>query len=249
MNNNVLEINHISKNYHTPNGEIEAIKDVSFNCHKGEIIGIVGSSGCGKSTLLNILDGLDKETSGSINTHDLKTAYMLQNDALLPWLTVLDNACIGLKLSHQKTEETVEYVKSLLSSFGLEKFMNVYPSNLSGGMKQRVALIRTLAIKPDIIFLDEPLSALDYVTRLMITDEIYNILREKNITTILISHDIAECVSFCDRIIVLSKRPAVIKNIYNIDLEQKSIPSKNRRDKLFNYYYDLIWSDLDKNVT
>ena len=124
--------------------------------------------------------------------------------------------------------------------------MGEYPNNLSGGMRQRVALIRTLAVKPDIIYLDEPLSALDYVTRLTITDEIYSILKKMNVTTILISHDIAECVSFCDRIVVLSKRPAIVKNIYDIKLSNPTTPSNNRKDELFNYYYDLIWSDLDK---
>ena len=243
---NILSIKNLTKKYHTPEGEILAIKNITLDVKKGEIIGIVGSSGCGKSTLLNILANLDKETNGEIIKSNYKDAYMLQNDALLPWLNVLDNACLGLKLKNIKTKENIQYVKNMLKSFGLEKFMNAYPNNLSGGMRQRVALIRTLAIKPDIIYLDEPLSALDYVTRLMITDEIYNILKKMKVTTILISHDIAECTSFCDRIIVLSKRPAVIKNIYEIKLKNPSIPSKNRKDELFNYYYDLIWSDLDK---
>jgi NitT/TauT family transport system ATP-binding protein len=245
----ILSINHLSKIYHTSIGETEAIKDISLNINKGEILGIVGSSGCGKSTLLNIIDGLEKQTSGLIEYNNLTIAYMLQNDALLPWLTVLDNALLGLKINHKLNKENIDYVKNLLNNFGLEKFINDYPNNLSGGMKQRVALIRTLAIKPDIILLDEPLSALDYVTRLIITDEIYNLLKKMNITTILISHDIAECVSFCDKIVVLSKRPAIIKNVYNIDLKEKNIPSLNRKDSLFNYYYDLIWGDLDKTIS
>ena len=242
---NIISLKNISKSYNTINGEIEAIKDISFDVYKGEFIGIVGSSGCGKSTLLNIIDGLDNSYEGQIIKDNIKMSYMLQSDALLPWLTVLDNACIGLKLEKNLTKENINYVKELLTKFGLEKFINLKPNNLSGGMKQRVALVRTLATKPDIILLDEPLSALDYVTRLTITDEIYTILKELNITTILITHDIAECVSFCDRIIVLSKRPAVIKNIYNIELENKNIPSINRKDKLFFNYYDAIWGDLD----
>lgn len=139
--NDFLKLNNISKKYHTPKGEIEAIKDISFTASKGEIIGIVGSSGCGKSTLLNILDGLNKETSGEIIKASDKTSYMLQSDALLPWLNVLDNACIGLKISNQKTKENVKYVKDLLKLFGLENFMNEMPNNLSGGMKQRVGRI------------------------------------------------------------------------------------------------------------
>ena len=135
---NILKIKNLTKKYHTPESEILAIKDISLDIKKGEIIGIVGSSGCGKSTLLNILAGLDKETSGQIIKSNLKDAYMLQSDALLPWLTVLDNACLGLKIQNIKTDENVEYVKNLIKSFGLENFINAYPNNLSGGMKQRV---------------------------------------------------------------------------------------------------------------
>lgn len=244
--NKLLELKNISKTFNTLNGEIHAIENISFDVYKGEFIGIVGSSGCGKSTLLNIIDELDKNYNGTIIKDNLKMSYMLQSDALLPWLTVLDNACLGLKLEKNLTEENVIYVKELIKKFGLESFMNQKPNNLSGGMKQRVALIRTLATKPDLILLDEPLSALDYVTRLTITDEIYSILKEMNVTVILISHDIAECVSFCNRIVVLSKRPAIIKNIYNINLEKNLIPSLNRKDKNFYTYYDLIWGDLDK---
>lgn len=243
---NILSIKNLTKKYHTPKNETLAIKDISLDIKKGEIIGIVGSSGCGKSTLLNILAGLDKQTSGEIIKSNLKDAYMLQSDALLPWLNVLDNACLGLKLKNIKNDDNVNYVKKLIKNFGLESFMYSYPNNLSGGMKQRVALIRTLAIKPDIIYLDEPLSALDYVTRLTITDEIHSILKKMKVTTILISHDIAECVSFCDRIVVLSKRPAIVKNIYDIKLSNPNKPSINRKDELFNYYYDLVWKDLDK---
>lgn len=194
--NKLLELKNISKTFNTLNGEIHAIENISFNVYKGEFIGIVGSSGCGKSTLLNIIDELDKNYNGTIIKDNLKMSYMLQSDALLPWLSVLDNACLGLKLEKNLTKENIKYVKGLIKKFGLESFMNQKTNNLSGGMKQRVALIRTLATKPDLILLDEPLSALDYVTRLTITDEIYSILKEMNVTVILISHDIAECVSF-----------------------------------------------------
>lgn len=247
--NNILEINNISKNYQTLECEIEAIKNISLNIKQGEIIGIVGSSGCGKSTLLNIIDELESPSSGFIKKENLTISYMLQTDALLPWLTVLDNALLGLKLKKLDTLENIDYVKKLLKNFGLESFINQYPNNLSGGMKQRVALIRTLAIKPDIILLDEPLSALDYMTRLSVTDEIYTIIKKLNITAILISHDISECISFCNKIVILSKRPSIIKNIYNINLKEKNIPSLNRKDEKFNYYYDLVWSDLENDVT
>lgn len=244
--NNLIEITNLSKNYHTPNGEINALKNININIKKGEILGIVGPSGCGKSTLLNILSNLETPSSGTIKKETNNIAYMLQSDALLPWLNVLDNALLGLKITKNLNDKNINYVKKLITKFDLDKFINKYPNNLSGGMKQRVALIRTLALKPDIILLDEPLSALDYVTRLTITDEIYKVIKELNITTILISHDISECVSFCDKVIVLSKRPGTIKNIYNIELSNPSTPSNNRKDNKFNYNYDLIWSDLDK---
>jgi len=242
----ILSIEDLEKRYHTTNGEIFAIKNISLNVYPGEILGIVGSSGCGKSTLLNILADLDKPTSGKISNDDLEFSYMLQSDALLPWLTVIDNACLGLELKKQKNIENINHVRKLLIDFGLESFLNSYPSSLSGGMKQRVALVRTLATKPDIILLDEPLSALDYVTRLTITDDVFRLIKTSNVTAILISHDIAEVVSLCDRIVVLSKRPTEIKNIYEIKLEAPNLPSINRKDKNFIKYYEKIWRDLDK---
>ena len=247
--NSILELKNITKKFHTLNGEVFAVKDISLNIKKNEIIGIVGSSGCGKSTLLNIISGLEKATSGEINNESLNFSYMLQSDALLPWLNVLDNACLGLELKGLKTKENIEYAQQLLANFGLENFLEAYPNNLSGGMKQRVALVRTLATKPDVILLDEPLSALDYVTRLTICDDIYQLLKSTNVTAILISHDIPECVSLCDRVVVLSQRPCQIKNIYEINFENKLTPSETRKDKMFGHYYNLIWGDLDKNLT
>ncbi|NLL01850.1 MAG: ABC transporter ATP-binding protein [Mollicutes bacterium] len=247
--NKILTIKDLNKRFHTPEGEIEAIKNISFDVYENEIIGIVGSSGCGKSTLLNILAELEEKTEGEIIKNGHTFSYMLQSDALLPWLNVLDNACLGLEIKNIKTKENIEYVKNLLINFGLVQFLDAYPNSLSGGMKQRVALVRTLATKPDIILLDEPLSALDYVTRLTISDDIYKLLKNTNVTTILISHDIAECVSMCDRIIVLSKRPSLVKKIIKINLKEKKLPSENRKDELFNHYYDLVWGDLDKNFT
>lgn len=244
----ILDVKNISKSYQTVLGEVLAIKDVSFSVSKGEIVGIVGSSGCGKSTLLNIIAGLDSATDGEV-LRDASFAYMLQTDALLPYLSVLDNALLGLKIKKMLTDENILYTKKLLESFGLGEFLDKYPANLSGGMRQRVALVRTLALKPDLILLDEPLSALDYVTRLTITDQIWKILKELNVTTILISHDIAECVSFCDRIIVLSKRPAVIKREVEIPFANDTIPSNKRKRNDFNKYHDMIWGDLDKNIT
>ena len=231
----ILEINNLKKNYNTLNGEIEAIKNISFEVYDGEILGIVGSSGCGKRTLLSILTNLEKKTDGEIcfNCNKNKIGYMLQSDALFPWLTILDNALLGLKIKNELTKENIEYTKKLLSTYGLNEFIEKYPDSLSGGMKQRVALIRTLATKPEILLLDEPFSALDFQTRLSVSEDVFKIIKNEKITTIIISHDIGEVVSLCDRIIVFTKRPATIKNIYKINFEDNESPIQKRKTQEF----------------
>jgi len=247
--NDILNIKNITKIYHTNQGEIEAIADISFSVAEGEFISIVGPSGCGKSTLLSILSGLEKESSGNINLNpDYSIGYMLQTDSLFPWLTILDNALLGLKIKKLDQEENVQYVYQLLETYGLKDFMKKYPSELSGGMKQRVALIRTLALKPDILILDEPFSALDYQSRLAVSDDVYRILKKEKKTAIMVTHDLAEAISMSDRVIVLSKRPCVVKHIYDIQLTNKSYPIENRKAKEFSSYYDALWKDLDFNV-
>lgn len=249
MSDNILSINNLSKNYHTKNEEINAIDNVSFNVKKGDFISIVGPSGCGKSTILSILCGLTNESSGKININkNTRIGYMLQNDSLFFWKNVLDNCLIGCEINGKKTNDDIKYVKSLLINYGIGDFMDKYPNSLSGGMRQRVSLIRTLALKPDILLLDEPLSALDYQTRLSIGDDIYKIIKEENKTVIMVTHDIAEAISMSDKVIVLSNRPATIKSIYDIKLEKKSTPNENRKDKYFYKYYDLIWRDLNDNI-
>ena len=171
---------------------------------------------------------------------------MLQEDALLPYLNILDNATLGLSLKKIKTKENIEYTKKLLETYGLKDFIYKYPKELSGGMKQRVALIRTLAIKPDILLLDEPFSALDYQSRLSVSEDVYNIIKKEKKTVIMITHDIAEAISLSDKIIVLSKRPSIVKKIYDIKMENKSTPINNRTCKEFSDYYDKIWRDLDE---
>jgi len=247
--NKILKVKNLSKKYHTKSGEIKALDNISFEVEKEEFLCIVGSSGCGKSTLLNILAGLEAKTDGDIiKKEGLKIGYMLQEDALFPWLNILDNACLGLEIQHLKTKENIKYVENLLDKYGLKDFKNKYPRELSGGMRQRVALIRTLALKPDILMLDEPFSALDYVSRLSVSEDVANIIKKEKKTVIMITHDIAEAVSLADRVMVLSKRPAKIKNIYTINLSNKGTPMENRKAKEFAYYYDLLWRDLDKNV-
>lgn len=244
----ILEIKNLSKNYNTKNGEIIAIKDISFDLYDQEFLCIIGSSGCGKSTLLNILAGLEEKTSGKIKmAKDLKIGYMLQTDALLPWLNILDNACLGLDISNTKTKENILYVKGLLKKYGLEEWLDKYPHELSGGMRQRVALIRTLALKPDILMLDEAFSALDYVSRIRVSCDVANIIKKEHKTVIMITHDVAEAVSLASRVIVLSKRPAIIKNIYEIKLTEDK-PEERRKSENFSKYYDKLWKDLDKNV-
>lgn len=244
----LLEINNISKTFNTLNGEINAIKSISFDVNNEQFIAIVGSSGCGKSTLLNIISGLLEKTNGTIKFYKENPiiGYMLQEDALLPYLNILDNATLGLSLKKIKTKENIEYTKKLLETYGLKDFIYKYPKELSGGMKQRVALIRTLAIKPDILLLDEPFSALDYQSRLSVSEDVYNIIKKEKKTVIMITHDIAEAISLSDKIIVLSKRPSMIKKIYDIEMENKSTPINNRTCKEFSDYYDKIWRDLDE---
>lgn len=246
MNKPILEISHIKKNYITINGTTKAIKDISMQAEKGSIITLVGPSGCGKSTLLSILAGIDEQTSGIIiKDENIVVGYMLQQDALFPWLTIYENAILGLKIKKIATKENKDYVKKLLQEYKLGDFLNAYPKELSGGMRQRVALIRTLALRPDILLLDEPFSALDYQSRLKISDDVYKIIKKENITAILVSHDISEAISMSDKVLVLSKRPCEIKNIYTINLTNKSTPIENRKAKEFASLYNDIWRDLD----
>ena len=243
--NKLLSVNHLSKVYYNKKDEIEAIKDISFDLYEGEFVSIVGPSGCGKSTLLNILTNMDNLTKGRVKLKDdLKLGYMLQSDSMLSWRKVIDNALLGLEIKKEKTEENIEYVKDLFKKYGLLEFMDKYPHELSGGMRQRVALIRTLALKPDILILDEPFSKLDYQSRLKVSDDVYKIIKQEGKTALMVTHDISEAISISDRIIVLSERPCTIKNIYKIKREKDGTPIENRKDKNFAHYYDLIWKDL-----
>lgn len=247
MKNKILSVNNIFKSYNSKNGEVIAIENLSFDVYKGEFLSIIGSSGCGKSTILNILSGLDNEYDGTYKFEDgINYSYMLQEDALFPWLTVLENTVIGLKIQKKYTKENIDYVKHLLTKYGLKDFMNTKINSLSGGMKQRVALIRTIATKPDLIFLDEPFSALDYQTRLKVSDDIYRIVKEEKITVIMVTHNISEAISVSDRVLVLSKRPSKVKNIYEINLSNKSTPINNRKAPEFQDYYDKLWKDIDE---
>ena len=195
MQDNILSIRNLSKTYHDIQGETVAIRDLNIDIKDKEIVALVGPSGCGKSTLLGILAGLEKESNGSILFNGRKKiGFMLQSDSLYPWLTVLENSLLGLEIEKKLTKENIKKVHELLDKYGLNDFKDKYPRSLSGGMKQRVALIRTLATDPDILFLDEPFSALDYVTRLALSDDLYRIIKNEGKTAIMVTHDLAESI-------------------------------------------------------
>lgn len=246
---NVLKISHLTKKYHTKEKEIHAIKNIDLEIEKGEFICLVGSSGCGKSSLLNIISGLEKQSSGEIYfaNKDYKIGYMFQEDSLFPWLTIEENSLLGLKILKKNTKENKEYVTKLLKKYNLYEFKDNYPNSLSGGMRQRVALIRTLAIKPDILLLDEAFNALDYQSRLAVTDDVYKIIKEENQTVIMVTHNLEEALTMANKIYILSKRPCVIKKVFNIELEGNT-PMEKRSDKRFNELHEKIWKELDVNV-
>ena len=196
-----------------------------------------------------VIEALDNGSIEILYSKDeLRMGYMLQNDTLFPWLNILDNCLLGVKIKKEVTKENIDRVKVLLETYGLSDFAYKYPRNLSGGMRQRVALIRTLAINPDILLLDEPFSALDYQTRLAVSDDVWKIIKKEKKTTIMITHDVAEAISMADRVVVLSNRPAKVKSIYNIEMMNKSTPIGNRNTEEFKDYYDKIWKDIDFHV-
>jgi len=249
----VLKLENICKTYQAKNGETEALRNVNFSVNQGEFASIIGPSGCGKSTILSIAAGLEKKSSGNIYidgkiAEDVssKIGYMLQRDSLLEWRTIYNNVLFGLEITHRKTKENEEYVRELLKKYNLYEFKDKYPTQLSGGMRQRVALIRTLAIRPEILLLDEAFSALDYQTRIMVTKDIYNILKNEKITAIMVTHDISEAISMSDRVIVLTKRPATVKTIEEINFEMENRnPMNVRKNPKFSKYFDSLWKELD----
>ena len=246
LTNKLLEVKNISKSYYSIDSETKALNNITFDLYKNEFLGIIGPSGCGKSSILNIISGIDNEYFGNIIKKDnIKIGYMLQEHALLPYLTVLDNALLGLRISKKLNIDNKNYVLNLLKKYNLIEFKDKYPHELSGGMKQRLALIRTLALKPDILLLDEPFSALDAQTRLQVSDDVYKIIKNENKTIIIVTHDLSEAISICDKIILLSDRPSKIKNIYEINYANKELPTENRKKNEFIYYYDLLWSDIN----
>lgn len=249
---NIIELKNIGYSYHSLHGETAALRDISFGIKEGEFVAIVGPSGCGKSTLLSIIAGLLKPESGTIVVNNPdgslfypRVGYMLQRDHLFEWRTVYKNAILGLELNHMLTEERLAYVDQLFIDYDLDKFRNKRPSELSGGMKQRAALIRTLALDPQLLLLDEPFSALDYQTRLMVSADICHLIRNAGKTMLIITHDLSEAISLADRIIVLSQRPATIKKEISVKLTlQDNSPLAARNAPEFPFYFKQLWEEM-----
>ncbi len=248
MTKQIIEVNNLSFSYHTLSGETTVLKDISFSVNNGEFVSIVGPSGCGKSTLLSLIYGMLPMETGEIIFplgHRPKMGYMLQRDHLLDFRTIYENTILGLEINKIKTPENLQYVNSLIKEYGLNDFKDKKPRELSGGMKQRVALIRTLALKPDILLLDEPFSALDFQTRLIVSKDISNIIRKEHKTAILITHDISEAIRLSDKVIVLSNRPATIKNELSIHLSQlDESPLSYLEAPEYSEYFHKLWEDI-----
>lgn len=252
----LLEVRDICLSYHSISGETSALSHISFDLMPNEFLAIVGPSGCGKSTLLNLICGLLKPSKGEILMDGSPVAsasgrigYMLQKDHLLEWRSVYKNAVLGLEIRGELTSEKLAYVDELFRIYDLERFRNARPLELSGGMRQRAALIRTLALKPDLLLLDEPFSALDYQTRLKVSDDIGKILKETKKPAILVTHDISEAISMADRVLVLTSRPARIQRIVPINLGiANRTPMESRNAPEFKTYFNLIWKELNQNA-
>ena len=245
----MVKVVNLTKDFYTKEGEMQVLSNISFTLFQGEILSLLGPSGSGKSTILNILTKLLEPTSGSVTINGT-VGYMFQKDHLLEWRSIMDNITLGLEIMHKKNDKkSMERIERLLKTYGLWDFRNMYPKELSGGMRQRVALIRTLSVDPDILLLDAPFSALDYQTRLMVNDDVYKIIKNENKSVILVTHDISEAIAMGDKVAVLSKRPSTIKNEYKIDLsmEEEKTPFKCRKVPKFQTYFDLLWKELDNN--
>ena len=251
----LLEVSHVCYAYHTLSGETTALTDITFSVDEGEFLVIVGPSGCGKSTLLSLLSGLIPAEQGIIrlnqsplNRHQTNIGYMLQKDHLFEWRTIYKNVILGLEIQKKETSKNLAHVDQMLKDYGLSAFKNSRPSELSGGMRQRAALIRTLALDPSLLLLDEPFSALDYQTRLNVCDDVYSIIKKEKKTAILVTHDLSEAISMADRILILSKRPARITKIMPIRfINSQMTPMQRRQAPEFKHYFNDIWKELNAN--
>lgn len=262
----LLELKNVCYAYHSKGGETPALQNISFQVQQGEFIAVVGPSGCGKSTLLSLISGLLVPESGSIlfagdssaeaaeaagasSALREKIGYMLQKDHLFEWRTVYRNVTLGLEIQHRLNEESRAKIDKMLKDYGLERFRDARPSELSGGMRQRAALIRTLALGPELLLLDEPFSALDFQTRLAVCDDVSAILHREKKTALLVTHDLSEAVSMADRILILTKRPAQIRKVLELEFEEQGLsPLARRSTKEFQNYFNLLWEEMNGNV-
>lgn len=244
----VLELRNVSMKFNNQDSEIEVLDNINFSLEEGEIIAIVGPSGSGKTTILNLIAGLLKPTAGEIVTSG-EIGYMFQRDFLFEWRSIYRNVILGLEIKKRLTGENIEKVLNMLKKYGLWEFRNNYPLELSGGMRQRVALIRTLAISPSLLLLDEPFASLDYQTKLRVSEDVYKIIQSEKKATIIVTHDISEAIAMADRIIVLTPRPARIKKIHKIDLalDEERTPLSARKSESFRVYFNEIWRELNES--
>ena len=248
----MIQLLHAAFVYQSPDGEVEALRDVSFDVQEGEFCSIVGPSGCGKSTLLSALAGLEPLTGGRVELKgepvcgpSRKVGFMPQRDQLFEWRSIWSNVTLGLTVRGENTPQRQAHVRELLERYGLADFAQKRPSQLSGGMRQRCALIRTLAAQPKVLLLDEPFSALDYQTRLAVSSDIYRIIRREGKTALLVTHDISEAVSMSDRVFVLSRRPAVVKKTFDLSALRRLAPLQRRDDPAFGAVFNAIWKELE----
>lgn len=251
----MIALEHVALTYQSPDGEIEALRDVSFEMEEGEFVSIVGPSGCGKSTLLSLISGLEPPTSGQIlvdgnpvTAPSSRVGLMPQRDQLFEWRTIWGNVTLGLELRGERDRAAYDRARELLEQYNLGAFAQKRPSQLSGGMRQRCALIRTMATQPRILLLDEPFSALDYQTRLSVSADIHAIIRQEHKTALLVTHDISEAISLSDRVVVLSRRPAVVKSIHDLGALRDLAPMERRDAPAFRTFFNSIWKELDKNA-
>ena len=250
-----VQFDRIQKTFQSPNGEIPALRDVSFSVEEGAFVSIVGPSGCGKTTLLNILAGLEQPSGGRVlldgePVEGISPAvgYMPQKDQLFSWRTIWGNVILGLEIQGEKDGAHLNRVRELLRRYGLDGFDRKLPAQLSGGMRQRVALIRTLATDPGLLLLDEPFSALDYQTRLSVSDDIHRIIRQEGKTALLVTHDIAEAVSMSTQVVVLTRRPGTVRSIHDLSALDGLSPMERRDHPEFHRYFNDVWKELDHSA-